>query len=80
MSKKLTQRLTLFALVGCVVLGGLGSIGCQSTHNGQTLPSQFFLKDDIQYYPAGPEFPLSREAAQMDRDHAEQMKASQQQY
>jgi hypothetical protein len=30
---------------------------------GQTLPSAYYLHDDIQYFPAGPEFKLSKEAA-----------------
>jgi hypothetical protein len=30
---------------------------------GQTLPSAYYLQDDIQYFPAGPEFKLSKEAA-----------------
>ena len=80
MSKKLTQRLTLFALAACVALGCFGSIGCQTTRNGQTLPSPYYLKDDIQYFPAGPEFPLSKEAAQMERNEAEYLKASQNRY
>jgi hypothetical protein len=39
--------------------------GCQVTVGGQTLPSAYYLNDDVQYYPAGPEFKLSREAAAM---------------
>lgn len=37
--------------------------GCQVDIGGQTLPSPFYQKDDIQYFPPGPEFKLSREAA-----------------
>lgn len=33
--------------------------GCQSTVGGQTLPSAYYLRDDVQYHPAGPEFILS---------------------
>lgn len=53
-------------------LGGLGlaiaslaSVGCQGVYNGQTLPSPWYIHDDIQYFPPGPEFKLSREAAAM---------------
>ena len=53
-------------------IGGLGlaiailsSTGCQGVYNGQTLPSPWYLADDIQYFPPGPEFKLSREAAAM---------------
>ena len=37
--------------------------GCQVNVGGQTLPSPFYLDDDVQYFAPGPEFPLSREAA-----------------
>jgi hypothetical protein len=39
----------------------LGSTGCQSTVGGQTLPSAYYLRDDVQYFPPGPEFILSRQ-------------------
>ena len=48
------------ALVGC-----LGATGCQVDVGGQTLPSPYYLTDDVQYFPAGPEFILAREAAAM---------------
>jgi hypothetical protein len=52
-------------LVGWAVLGiaGLSLTGCQVDVGGQTLPSAYYLQDDIQYFPAGPEFKLSKEAA-----------------
>lgn len=37
--------------------------GCQVEMAGQTLPSPYYLTDDVQYYPPGPEFKLAREAA-----------------
>ncbi len=30
--------------------------GCQVSLAGQTLPSPYYFKDDIQYYRKGPEF------------------------
>ena len=42
---------------------GIGITGCQIDVGGQTLPSAYYLQDDIQYFPAGPEFKLSKEAA-----------------
>lgn len=42
---------------------GLATTGCQVDVGGQTLPSAYYLHDDIQYFPAGPEFKLSKEAA-----------------
>jgi hypothetical protein len=49
----------------CVALaaGATGLTGCQVDVGGQTLPSAYYLQDDIQYFPAGPEFKLSKEAA-----------------
>ena len=44
-------------------LAAVSSTGCQGTYAGQTLPSGYYISDDIQYYPPGPEFKLSREAA-----------------
>jgi hypothetical protein len=41
----------------------IGSTGCQITEGGQTLPSSWYLTDDVQYFAPGPEFKLSREAA-----------------
>ena len=45
--------------------------GCQVDVSGQTLPSPYWYMDDVQYFPAGPEFKLSREVARM-----EEMKAA----
>ena len=47
---------TLGLLAGCLLMGTL--VGCQTTVGGQTLPSPDYLRDDIQYFPAGPEFLL----------------------
>jgi hypothetical protein len=43
----------------------LGVTGCQVDVGGQTLPSPYYLQDDIQYFPRGHEFKLYREAAAM---------------
>lgn len=51
------------ALLSLGVCSSLGIAGCQVDVAGQTLPSPWYLKDDIQYFPPGPEFKLSREAA-----------------
>ena len=50
-------------LAGACALTGLAVTGCQVDVGGQTLPSAYYLQDDIQYFPAGPEFKLSKEAA-----------------
>jgi len=74
MTKKFTRRLTFLAMTGCVVLGCFGSIGCQTTRNGQTLPSPHYLDNPPQYFATGPEFLFSQEAAQLEKDQAEAMK------
>ena len=43
----------------------LGTTGCQVHVGGQTLPSPYYLKDDVQYFAPGPEMKLSRDAAAM---------------
>jgi hypothetical protein len=50
-------------LLAACALGGLALTGCQVDVGGQTLPSAYYLQDDVQYFPAGPEFKLSKEAA-----------------
>lgn len=56
------QRL---ALLGCALLG-MSGVGCQTTIGGQTLPSAYYLQDDVQYFPAGPEFRLSRQVEALE--------------
>ena len=51
--------------------------GCQVEYAGQTLPSPYYLTDDIQYYAPGPEFKLAREAAAM-QEQAEAIESEQQ--
>ncbi len=48
------------------------AVGCQVDIGGQTLPSGFYLQDDVQYFPPGPEFKLSKEAAAMKTYKEEQ--------
>jgi hypothetical protein len=51
-------------------LAAMSATGCQGTYAGQTLPSPYYLHDDIQYFPPGPEFKLSREAAALAEQRA----------
>ena len=46
---------------------GAACTGCQVDVGGQTLPSPYYITDDVQYFPAGPEFKLSNEAQAMQR-------------
>jgi len=52
-------------MAGLVLLVCLGATGCQVDVGGQTLPSPYYLTDDVQYFAPGPEFKLAREAAAM---------------
>jgi len=65
-TNSLSRRKPLQALfAGLVALGAIGTTGCQVSVGGQTLPSPYYIYDDVQSFPAGPEFKLSREAAAM---------------
>ncbi len=58
-------------IVGTVAMSLLTATGCQVGINGQTLPSPYYLQDDVQYFPSGPEFKLPREAAALRAAEAE---------
>jgi len=63
-NKTILNQSALNLVLACGVLGAaMISTGCQSSYGGQTLPSAYFLDDDIQYFPSGSEFKLQREAA-----------------
>ena len=50
-------------LCGAALLGSALQTGCQITEAGQTLPSPWYVTDDVQYFAPDTEFKLSREAA-----------------
>lgn len=52
------------------------STGClQTTVGGQTLPSAYFLDDDVQYFPTGPENKLANQVRALERYKAERRAA-----
>jgi hypothetical protein len=57
-----SQRWLTAVLCG-LSLVGLVMTGCQSSIGGQTLPSPYYLSDDVQYFAPGSEFKLATEAA-----------------
>ncbi len=65
-NKWLASALCVLGLIAAV-----SSTGCQVSVAGTTLPSPYYPDDDIQYYPAGPEFKLSKEAAAMRQYQAD---------
>jgi hypothetical protein len=60
----LSPRAWLLVL-GCAAVSST-SVGCQTTIGGQTLPSAYYLRDDLQYFPPGPEFKLSRQVQALE--------------
>lgn len=64
--------ISLWLLLALVSPLAVGSIGCQSTVGGQTLPSPWYLSDDVQYFKAGPEFKLSNQVRAMEEYKLEQ--------
>ncbi len=63
-----TKKASLFVRgsIAIALFAGLSATtGCQVDYAGQTLPSPYYLTDDVQYFAPGPEFKLSKEAAAM---------------
>jgi len=58
------------ALIGLGL--ALSTVGCQIEVGGQTLPSGYYIYDDVQYFAPGPEMPLAQEAATQKAFKAEQ--------
>ncbi len=75
--KKTNKTLAAFAIAGTLLSVVSTSTGCQVSIAGQTLPSPYYLYDDIQYFPAGPENKLANETAAL-KAAREQAKAAQQ--
>ena len=63
----------LLTLVAAIASSALLT-GCQTTVGGQTLPSPDYLTDDVQYFPAGPEFKLSNQVEASRKQAAEKQK------
>jgi len=66
------HRLLRAVLLGLALLVAVGVTGCQVDVGGQTLPSPYYMSDDVQYYPHGAEFKLSKEAAALKAAAQEQ--------
>ncbi len=50
-------------LLGLAAVATPGLVGCQVDVGGQTLPSPYYMQDDVQYFPPSAEFKLAKEAA-----------------
>ncbi len=63
-----------YAFWSLILAGGLApSVGCQVSVAGQTLPSPYYLRDDVQYFPAGPENKIANETAAMKKARSESL-------
>lgn len=71
-SRTTCSRAARLACVGLVCLGSSALTGCQATVGGQTLPSAHYLTDDVQYFPAGPEFLLPNQRRALEEYRAQQ--------
>jgi hypothetical protein len=60
---KSSKRAARRGLCGLALLASLAATGCQVDVAGQTLPSAYWMQDDVQYFAPGPEMKLAREAA-----------------
>jgi hypothetical protein len=69
--QKNSQRAMKNLLGSLGIIAALTATGCQVDIGGQLHPSPYYLSDDVQYFPAGSEFKLSNEAAQMKAFDAE---------
>lgn len=78
-AKSKLQRSVRTLLVGLGLVTGLGLTGCQVDQGGQTLPSPYYMNDDVQYYAPTAKFKLAREAAAMKEfnDQQAQQQAAQ---
>lgn len=71
MTNKPSKSQMSWVLASIVAGMGLTSLtGCQTTIAGQTHPSAYYLYDDVQYFPAGPENKLAAEMAKQKEDRA----------
>ncbi len=61
-TRRLKSRLMGVAILSTAIFGCFATSGCQVSVGGQTLPSAYYMKDDLQYFPKGPEFALTQEA------------------
>lgn len=73
MKSRIKSRVLGMVLCGAAAVMAVSSTGCQVSVGGQTLPSAYYMSDDIQYFPRGSEFKLSREAAALKEARADAM-------
>ena len=73
MLDRMKNKYLSLVLCAAAIVSAFATTGCQVSVAGQTLPSPYYIKDDIQYFPKGAEFKLSREAAALKESRSEMM-------
>ena len=70
-------RISRAAVLGMVLAStALSNVGCLQTYQvGQVLPSAWHMRDDVQYFPKGPRFPLANELNAMQQAENERRAA-----
>ena len=71
MKSRIRSRVVSMALCAAAALAACSTTGCQVSIGGQTLPSPYYMSDDIQFFPKGHEFKLQNEAAALQEARAE---------
>ena len=72
MNKTTRSQAWKYGFLGLMMAAGIApSTGCQVSVAGQTLPSPYYLYDDVQYFPAGPENKIANETAAIKKARAE---------
>jgi hypothetical protein len=66
-----SSRFLRTTLASLGVAYSLAAVGCQVHVAGKTLPSPYYMTDDLQYHAPGPEFKLANEAAALRAQAAE---------
>jgi hypothetical protein len=67
-ASKTTSGFGIIAVAVCML--GMNT-GCQVQVAGQTLPSAYYIEDDVQYFPAGSENKLANETAALKAEREE---------
>ena len=62
-------------MCGVMLAAAVTTTGCPVSMNGQTLPRPYYVHDDVQYFPPGPEFKLTEEATLMKAYNSGQIQA-----
>ncbi|MDE2505572.1 MAG: hypothetical protein KGM43_00025 [Planctomycetota bacterium] len=58
---------------GLMVGSLMPTVGCQVEYAGMTLPSGKYMRDDVQYFPPGPDFPWANTQAATQRERMRSM-------